>query len=536
MIPIEHVTVTSSATFPRFMQGPELNQVSKKVIDLMDSINEILKIDSGNTSNLLSSLGILKIKCLLDSKAPSYQMSVESVSDAFLNSIDAQAVCEWVAKPFPEEENKQDHQNFYGEFREGTCLVFQETLPLVHERLLRLYQGSLAKNDGHENFERVFQEFSRRLVISLPDLGKIQCDLITLRQEAQKTRGESLKDPRFLDLANKIYLVLRSNRYGLFDEHTAPMKEVCLALRRNWIVLERSLVEEAKKSHSDHLLKPGLSEALLGENSQAVTLAWHNLLKENCYQGDFIPFRERGVSLNHALLEVDFSNVFQSKLSFQFHAPLAIIDNLKHFSLKPVSKKANIEFDFSNDPELTQLSFSTKTYYNCMSFGVGRKTSREIPPAGKEPTPHKLWEVVQQLKDCGCIHLEELSLSLPIEESSKEPSYLAAFVHDSGGGESGNPDCHVYRCFFDPANKSPIWMELLKQGGSNAIKFATRQGDQKTLIRGIPADPWNWFCKGNWSTFVGYWLVPPEAKFIVKEVMQEKTISFYREQEASIVI
>ena len=84
-------------------------------------------------------------------------------------------------------------------------------------------------------------------------------------------------------------------------------------------------------------------------------------------------------------------------------------------------------------------------------------------------------------------------------------------MHDPGGGESGNPDCHVYRCFFDPVNKMPIWMELLKQGGSNAIKFATKQGDQATLIRGIPADSWNWFCKGGWSTFVGYWLVPPEA-------------------------
>ena len=79
-------------------------------------------------------------------------------------------------------------------------------------------------------------------------------------------------------------------------------------------------------------------------------------------------------------------------------------------------------------------------------------------------------------------------------------------------------------------------MELFKQGGSNAIRFATRQSDQAILIRGIPADSWNWFCKGGWSTFVGYWLIPLEAKFIVKELMQEKTIFFYREQEASIVI
>ena len=536
MIPIERVATIPSAGVPRFIQGPELNQVSKKVVDLMDSVNEILKVDSSNTSNLLSSLGILKVKYLLDSRSPSYQMVVESVSDAFLNSIDAQAVCEWVVKPFPEEKSKQDPQNFYGEIRKRTCSVFQETLPLVHERLFGLYKEALARNDGHEDFARVFQEFSRRLVVSLPVLGKIQCDLITLQHQAQATLGVSLKESQFLELASKIYLVLRSNRYGLFDEHTAPMTEVCLTLRRNWIVLERSLLEEAKKPDIDHLLEPGLSKALLSEDFQAVALTWHRLLESSCYQREPIPFKEIGTSLNHPILEVDFSNVFRSKLSFQFHAPLAIIDNLKHFSLKPVSGKAATEFNFSNDPRLTQVSFSTKTYYNCMSFGVGRKANREIPPAGKEPTPHRLWDVVQQLKDCGCIHVEELAIPLPLEPSSQQPTYLAAFVHDPGGGESGNPDCHVYRCFFDPVNKTPIWMELLKQGGSNAIKFATRHGDQTTLIRGIPSDPWNWFCKGSWNTFVGYWLVPPEAKFIVKEVMQEKTISFYREQEASIVV
>ena len=69
------------------MEEPDLTQVSKKIINLMDSINEILKIVSSNTSNLLSSLGMLNLKHLLENKSSSYQMTVENVSDAYLNSI-----------------------------------------------------------------------------------------------------------------------------------------------------------------------------------------------------------------------------------------------------------------------------------------------------------------------------------------------------------------------------------------------------------------------------------------------------------------
>ena len=91
---------------------------------------------------------------------------------------------------------------------------------------------------------------------------------------------------------------------------------------------------------------------------------------------------------------------------------------------------------------------------------------------------------------------------------------MTAIIHDdSGGSPTGLSDCHVYRCFCNPVTKDLLWMELLKADG---IQFATKKGENRELIKNVPSDPWNWFCKGGWNTFVGYWLIPPEAVFIVK--------------------
>ena len=529
---------SSTQQIPSFMRSPDINEVSKKVIDLIESINEILRISFCDDSNLLSELGVLKTKEILKVPNSSYQLTIERVSDAFLHSIDANSVCEWVSQPFPEEKSSCDSKDIYQELRKSTCLAFQAVLPEIHKSLLESGKEAFLKAPPNEKISSIFREFSKQLAHCLPPLGNVQKDLFLIEGEARLTSGESLKAPAFLETSNKIYLFLREKRYHLFDGELTPMVEFCPTLRRSWICLEKSMIQEMRPPFSPHLQSEGFFDEIASDDYQTTVRSWHALLESRYGSFSCLPLKQAGFSLDHTVLEVEFKNVLHSTVHFQFHAPSVTVSNLKHFSQKPIGGKAPLfdESDYSNVGKLTSFTFPTRNNYNCMSFGVGRKASREIPPAGKEPTPHKFWDVVQQLKDCGCIHLEELVLNLPIEKSSKEPSYLAAFVHDSGGGESGNPDCHVYRCFFDPVNKTPIWMELLKQGGSNAIKFATKQGDQATLIRGIPADPWNWFCKGGWNTFIGYWLIPPEAKFIVKELMQEKTISFYREQKASIVI
>ena len=75
---------SSTQQIPSFMRSPDINEVSKKVIDLIESINGILRISFCDDSNLLSELGVLKTKEILKVPNSSYQLTIERVSDAFL--------------------------------------------------------------------------------------------------------------------------------------------------------------------------------------------------------------------------------------------------------------------------------------------------------------------------------------------------------------------------------------------------------------------------------------------------------------------
>lgn len=519
------VLTINPSSQPQFVTPSNIDEVKKGIIDLMTCANDILRIGI-DSSKLLPNLAIFRLKHLIsdtDLLSSSYKTTAQKVSDTFLICIDAKSLSEWVAKPLAEGSEIANPKDIHEEIKTQTCLVFQEALPCIYERLLKVYQETLNRSiSTPEDFQVIFQRFSRRLVQLIPALGEIQEFLISSSQPCTGCDDEKPLSQDFISLANNTYMLLRQRRLALFNQETNQINEVCFSLRKRWVALERSLIEQAK------LPIPEISrfvDPLLHSDPRQVTEGWHQLLTGNSYD-----FKIRGPSLSHVQINVTFCNLFKNKNRFDFHAPVPQSDNLKHFKI--LRQKTFPAINFSNNDSLLEFAFPAGAVYNCMSFGVGRKASSPIPPAGKEPTPHRLWDVVQQLKDCGCIHVEELAIPLTLEPSSQQPTYLAAFVHDSGGGASGNADCHVYRCFFDPINETPIWMELLKEGG---IKFATKSGDNQTLIRGIPHNPWEWFCKGSWNTFVGYWLVPPEAIFVIKRVMEENSPPFYREEEASIV-
>ena len=167
-----------------------------------------------------------------------------------------------------------------------------------------------------------------------------------------------------------------------------------------------------------------------------------------------------------------------------------------------------------------------------MSFAVGRKSLRPITPNGIGTTPNRISQFYKELIENGCINIESIKVEniqrlIEIQGRNKF-TYLTAFVFDSGESETGSADFHVYRCFFDQERSSPIWMELAQAKGGIQFSKIASTGD---LILGIPANPQAVFCKDNWKTFAGYWLVPPEAKFKVtlpKPIQIVKQADFVR--------
>ena len=177
---------------------------------------------------------------------------------------------------------------------------------------------------------------------------------------------------------------------------------------------------------------------------------------------------------------------------------------------------------------------------NCMSFAVGRASPTILTPNGRGSTPETLAQFHRELMENGCINIESIVLNdmqaLTGLKGENNLIYLNAFVyHGSGSGS----DFHVYRCFFDQ-EKGPIWMELSRANGGVQFSKIPKTED---LILGIPENPESVFCKPPWTTFAGYWLIPPEANFKVevqpkardiKNIMEETTfIRFVPENQKS---
>ena len=202
-------------------------------------------------------------------------------------------------------------------------------------------------------------------------------------------------------------------------------------------------------------------------------------------------------------------NLSFGEISISFDVLPIQIKYLKEFSLKEPQKPILIP--------LEKFSLKPHKDCNCMSFAVGRKGPGIVTPNGEGTTPNRISQFHKELIENGCINVESIT-SNNIEHltglaGENNPVYLTAFVFDSGGSETAPADFHVYRCFFDQERSSPIWMELAQAKGG--IQFS-KIGGVGDLVYGIPANPQGVFCKDNWKTFAGYWLIPPEASFEIK--------------------
>ena len=209
----------------------------------------------------------------------------------------------------------------------------------------------------------------------------------------------------------------------------------------------------------------------------------------------------------------------QGKVSIGFHALPIQATYLKSFmGLSGRRKLKTLPEDLA---EISGAPAKQKFKCNCLSFASGRRGGAILTPSGQKKIPNKISGFYKQLIDRGCISVEfgslggyKSSFKNPIDLPEQETfTYLTAFVFDKGHNDTAEGDFHVYRCFSNPKNpKELIWMELALAEGMGGV-HCTKYPDG-SMVTGIPENPQEAFCRGSWTVFAGYWLMPYDVSFV----------------------
>ncbi len=205
---------------------------------------------------------------------------------------------------------------------------------------------------------------------------------------------------------------------------------------------------------------------------------------------------------NHHLFELELKDTSQRTRKVQFHAAEICSTTLSPYI--PARDSLNLP-DGKLNPD---LKIPVRGSLNCYSFAAGYEAEDEhplIPGAlsGSDKTHPIGWMADKSLRDQGLVRVDSLlcpNFDFNFLESVAAPFYLVAIIHT--GKETGAPDAHVMRCFYDRHDDRVIW---LQSGGKKEVALVH---NSEGLVTGIPRDPVEHFCRADYPCFLGYYLVP----------------------------